>query len=80
MAGPGFSCNVVEADLQHLGCAERLGDEQRPVYELVRGADQLDVDEVPGQMGEGERRFEPGNAATGDHDVHRAGGAPRPCR
>ena len=62
------------------GEAERLGDGDRAVHELVAVAEQGDVDAFAGQALDGERAFEGGGSAAGDEQVHAAASYGRRAR
>jgi len=55
-----------------LSSVERLGDREWLVPKRGFGREQLDVDQVAGQLAQCEHRLEPGHAAAGDQNTEPA--------
>ena len=76
--GAGDASQVGELPAEDRRPAEGLGDSERPVEEVVLGGDEFDIDELTGELAQGEHGLEAGNASSADEDTeiatpHRGG-------
>jgi hypothetical protein len=60
----------LQLDSQNVRAAERLGDQEGLVDELVGGAQELDLDQPLAERREGQERLQAGDSSAGDHDAH----------
>ena len=72
---PAAPATAGELEVVRVRAAERLGDRQRPVPEVVVRGEQLHVDEITGEIVHCQHRLEPGDAAARDQDAEAADAA-----
>ena len=68
-AGAAVAGDSREVEAVCLTDPGRLGDGQRPLDELSLGAQQIDLDLLPGRGPQREQQLESGNAAAGDQNA-----------